>query len=227
MNITRHQSIFDPQQNDHGITIIGAGATGSRLWLALVELGLKNITIYDFDVVESHNLANQIYLDAHVGVPKVTALADYYFHKEGEAPPPSMRFLNEKVDSNTIDMFSGTVFLLTDTMQSRRDIFESHCVGNVSLKCVIETRMASSYGNIFTIDPNDKAMREAWIDTLISDDAPGEVSPCGSSISVGTTASIIANLAVWQFILQCTNPIAVDPRVNIFLQPLIVSKGLI
>lgn len=227
MNITRHQSIFDPQQNDHGITIIGAGATGSRLWLALVELGLKNITVYDFDVVESHNLANQIYLETHIGLPKVTALEAYYRYKTGETPPPSMRFLNEKVDSNTIDMFSGTVFLLTDTMQSRREIFDSHCAENYSLKCVIETRMASSYGNIFTFDPNDKDMREAWINTLVSDDEPGEVSPCGSSISVGTTASIIANLAVWQFILQCTNPIAVDPKVNIFLQPLIVSKGSI
>ena len=225
ISISRHQMIFDPIKNNPQINIIGAGATGSRLWLALVELGLTNITVYDFDVVEGHNIANQIYLSSDIGMPKVAALKKYYQLKTGKPTPDTMHFIAEKVSSETHDKttLKGVVFLLTDTMKSRADIFDNLIVDSETF-LMVETRMASSYGDVYVVNPFDERETKAWRDTLVNDE-DAEVSPCGASISVGPTASIIANLAVWQTIHALTNKDALDKVTNIHLKPLVLSLG--
>ena len=71
----RHENIIDPREHLHiPLHVVGLGATGSRLAMSLIELGFTNIKFYDFDIVESHNLANQIYGFKDIGVPKTTAL---------------------------------------------------------------------------------------------------------------------------------------------------------
>ncbi|QIB67131.1 ThiF family adenylyltransferase [Kineobactrum salinum] len=227
LSIIRHQSIFDPTKVKVPIHIIGAGATGSRIWLALVELGMTDITVYDFDNVEAHNLANQIYLHDDIGKPKVHALRDYYTRKTGKEPPEGMAFVPRKVDQDntTFESMPGIVLLLTDSMASRRDIYgalfppvgvQSATIG------LIETRMASSYGNIFTINCLNKKQLMYWAATLPTDERT-ETTVCGSSISVGPTASVIANLAVWQLINLLTDRNAVEYEISLFLKPLIVN----
>lgn len=221
INTMRHQQVFDAHKQNPIVTIIGAGATGSRIWLSLVELGLTNITIYDFDHIESHNLPNQIFLHSQIGMPKVEGLREYYKLKTGQEAPESMRFINEEITDQDID---GIVFLLTDTMTSRKTIFENciqpHPGRNVPL--MIETRMASSYGDVNTVNPWDENECKQWLDSLIDDDE-AEASACGASITVGPTASIIANLAVWQFIHFMTNPVAQDPAISIHLKPMMLT----
>jgi hypothetical protein len=223
LSIIRHQEIFPAyEHNDVPICIVGAGATGSRVFAALVELGLTNIRIYDFDVVEEHNLANQLFEKADVGTSKVRCCANWFKKKTGAARlPDEMHFINKAVPCAEFPL-EGYVFLLTDTMKSRKEIFEKELKYNPKILQVFETRMASSYGNIYSFNPNITAEAKAWEASLISDD-DAEVSACGSAISVGTTASIIANMAVWQFMLHLTDPAACDTVVNVFLKPLSVS----
>lgn len=227
LSVMRHQQIFDPFAHNPPITIVGAGATGSRIWLALVELGLTNIEVWDFDKIEPHNIANQIYGKQDVGKYKVDALRDYYTFKTGEEPPRSMKFYNmevgPKIQNSGLLFTPSIVFLLTDTMTSRRQIFNEYIAG----KCpfMIETRMASSYGNVYTVNPFDQNASQKWIDSLIDDDE-AETSPCGASISVGPTAAVIANLAVWQFINFCTNPVANDKELEIHLKPTMLTAGV-
>lgn len=213
----RHDSIFAAHKNNQKIMIIGAGATGSRIFTALVELGLTNITVFDFDNIESHNLANQIFGYQHIGKSKVESLRDWYIWKTGQNPPEEMQFINTAIPDTDYPL-EGTVFLLTDTMESRRQIFNEALKGNKKVYRVIETRMASSYGDIFVFNPQDLLESEEWEGTLI-DDKEAEVSSCGTSISVGTTASIVANLAVWTFINHKVKPEAFEPRIHFFLQP--------
>ena len=59
INIMRHESVFNPADYPYPVHIIGAGATGSRVFAAITELGMKHVHVYDPDVVEDHNLANQ------------------------------------------------------------------------------------------------------------------------------------------------------------------------
>lgn len=222
ISIIRHQEIFDPTGFTMPIHIVGAGATGSRVWLALVELGLTNIRVYDFDTVEGHNLANQIYLHEDIGKLKVQALHDYYTRKTGAEPPREMEFINIRIDRlNSRYIQEGITFLLTDTMASRKEIYNA--ITDYDGNCgMIETRMASSYGDIYTVNLFDFKARAAWLKTL-SDDEETEVSTCGSSISVGPTASIIANMAVWQMINLIKDRSAVEYHIKLFLKPLIVN----
>lgn len=225
LNLVRHASVFNAGQNNIPIHIIGVGATGSRLWLQLVELGLTNIHAYDFDEVESHNLPNQIYMSNHIDMKKVDALRDYYQMKTGATVlPASMTFNDCRVTPDMIrESFRGVVFLLVDTMSARRELFDA-IRDNPSIPLMIETRMASSYGNIEVVNPHDSAQCDNWLASLI-DDTQGETSLCGTSISVGATASAIASMATWQLMHFLTNPEAMDNHTLLHLKPFVLSTG--
>ncbi len=214
INISRHSSIINPLDHREEIHIIGAGATGSRLFTSLVELGFTNISVYDFDKVENHNLANQVFQYSDIGHYKVDALKRWAEAKLG-TESKTITYSTERLPSPGVYL-SGYVFLLVDTMSARKEIYEECIEGNENILYVLETRMASSYGNISTFNPITDG--DNWLSTLIGDDE-AEVSACGSSISVGTTASIISNLCVWQFMDRCVDPSAADDIVNIFLKP--------
>ena len=76
LDTRRHLELFDPHTFNDKVTVIGAGATGSWLVLQLANLGITDINVYDFDIVEEHNVPNQLYGIKHVGMPKVEALRE-------------------------------------------------------------------------------------------------------------------------------------------------------
>lgn len=64
MNIDylRHMDFYNPYDDNKKVTIIGAGSVGSFTALGLAMLGKREITICDYDNVESHNLPNQAFI---------------------------------------------------------------------------------------------------------------------------------------------------------------------
>ena len=58
------------------LNIIGAGAIGSFTALTLSKMGFNDISVYDPDVIELHNLPNQFYWESDIGKPKVIALKE-------------------------------------------------------------------------------------------------------------------------------------------------------
>lgn len=223
LDVSRHMPIIKPWEHNEKILIIGAGATGSRVFMALVEFGFTNIDVIDFDRVELHNLANQAFVTEDIGKLKVEALRDRYIAKTGDQPPQEMRFIEGKMPMEGYEP-AGTVFLLTDTMSSRREIYETCLKDNFLITRVIETRMASLYGNVFMFTPANDLQAKKWVSTLI-DDSQGEVSACGTSISVGTTASLIANYAVMNMVNAMTNPEGSVAQIDVFFRPfLTVTK---
>jgi hypothetical protein len=220
----RHQEIFNPKDNDHGITIIGAGAVGSHIFSTLVELGLQNITVYDHDIVEPHNLSNQLFGFSDLNKPKVDGLYEWACQKLGAKDLPFI-FKQEYVTPEmTKETIKGTVFLLVDSLETRRQLATS-MKGNLNIPRVIDVRMAATHGNILTFSPHSQLQN--YLDKTTSSDDDAEVSACGSPFSVTPTVKIISNMAVWQFINVKTTPAAHDPMVNIFLKPFIMSVSLL
>jgi len=237
INIMRHESVFNPTEHPYPMHIIGAGATGSRVFAALVELGLTNIHVYDPDTVDDHNLANQIYIANDIGRPKIEGCYNFAARKLGvDTLPDEFHFYERTVTEAYIsdgNVSGGVVFILTDTMDSRRQIFNAlakRCVAatagrtsalNTAPMLIIETRMGSTHGSIFTVNPFDTAAHKQWLTTLVDDSDVDniELSPCGTALSVGTTASLIANYAVWQMMQFFVDPLGLQPQVDLFFKP--------
>lgn len=60
-HLSRHFDILRPDKLHEPIYLIGAGAIGSFLALALVKMGFTRIQIWDHDMVSEENASNQLY----------------------------------------------------------------------------------------------------------------------------------------------------------------------
>jgi len=203
MDYLRQLGILDPSTiGRKAITIIGAGATGSHIALYLAQLGwgdtAKNqgiLRVYDFDKVEEHNLPNQAYEYAHIGQQKVEALQDLIYRKCGF----KIEIHNEKVTDQLRNVNSTYVFLLTDTMSSRKEIFEKCLKYQFDLDLIVETRMGIRAGRIYAFNPNDPDEAKSWQETLY-DDNVAEASRCGASASLITTVTYLSSVAAGRIV---------------------------
>ena len=216
IDVSRHQEIFSPAGfGDQRVDVIGAGATGTAVALELAKLGVRKLHIHDFDEVEEHNLANQYFGPADVGRNKAEALAELIERQTGSKPAVHT---DPVAAGNAPD--SAVAFLLTDTMESRKEIGAAY-KRKFRTKALIETRMGTETGYIFTFKPIVPSEMRAWQETPW-EDAVTETSACGTAITVGPTAHLLANLAVWQFI-RIANDQPVDNQVFFCLRPYLIQ----
>jgi molybdopterin/thiamine biosynthesis adenylyltransferase len=198
---SRHYLIYNPTLIPPiSVDLIGAGAIGSFIALELAKLGVPNLTIWDFDKVEEHNLANQLYGEDHIGWSKIEALKDVLQYLTSSETVSKITFKNEKVTDQPL---GNIVFMATDTMKSRKDIFETSLKMNIDSKLMIETRMGAQIAEIYSINPNSPRQIKVWEGSLFSDDEAAEESVCGLRSTVVSTANKTASLAVEQFINWC------------------------
>lgn len=222
LNISRHMELFDPDKFEHPVTIIGAGATGSWLALSLAKLGITDITVYDFDVVEEHNIPNQTFrkmcIDedgysgrSDIGRPKVEALCDIIYDATGT----SIKIKNEKFVNQRL---SGVVFLMVDSMSARKEIWENSIKLKSAVKLLVEPRMGLDVGRVYNVDPMDMNQIKKYEETYYSDDV-AEVSACGASMTVITSALGVASWCGRQLINfhnkeELDNEILIDFKYN-------------
>ena len=196
LNIKKHISILDPTSINIPIHIIGCGATGSQVALSLANLGINNVTIWDGDKVESHNIPNQAFSLKHIGSAKVDAMQDIV---KDIAPTQVLtwKFINEYyVDQSPL---MGIVFLLVDSMSERKIIWENCIKYKPHIKMMLETRLNTFSGRIYTINPNQVTDITLWENNLYEDET-ADTSACGVVPTMGPTATIIANIAITQAI---------------------------
>ncbi len=200
MDFTRQLNLIDPKQiGNKSITLVGAGATGSWVALLLAQLGWGDsaneqgtLRVFDGDKVEDHNLCNQIYEPSHVGKPKVEALQEIILRKCGFKIEAYNQMVDDKVDQRLIQ--STYVFILTDTMESRKAIFEKYLQYSFKTDMVIETRMGLKDGRVYAFNPNSLEHKEEWMGTLYTDDE-ADASRCGASASIITTVMFLSSMA--------------------------------
>jgi molybdopterin/thiamine biosynthesis adenylyltransferase len=207
MDYSRQLVLLDPDNiGKKSVSIIGVGATGSYVAMQLAQMGWGNspmnqglLKVWDGDIVEEHNLCNQAYDRSHIGMPKVMALADLVMRKCGF----EIETHNEMVTTQQ-EVRSTYVFILTDTMASRKEIFEKCLQYSFNTDLVIETRMSIDKGRVYAFDPNNPVEVDEWQKTLYTDDQ-AEVSACGASASIVPTVYNLASRAVWRLIHHFDN----------------------
>lgn len=212
LDLIRHLELIDPYYFNENITIIGAGATGSWLALQLAKLGLgEKLTVWDFDTVESHNIPNQAFALNDIGIPKVNALQDMIKLTTGAI----INIKNEKYVSQRL---SGIVFLMVDSMAERKRIWEGSIKMKSAVKLLVEPRMGLNVGRIYNVEPINLKHIEEYEKTYYSDDV-AEVSACGASMTVVTSAMSIASWCTRQLInyhneIEMDNEILIDFMYN-------------
>lgn len=189
VSFLRHSGWFGPEDaQDTTINIIGVGATGSHIGLYCAKMGFHNFRVWDMDVVENHNLPNQIYSCQDIGSKKVDAfervLKDFNPHIQVEKHDYFFKTKDHK------DLLDGPLVLTVDTMSARKDIFESFKY-NWKIRKVFETRLGFDYGELNIIDCFNSSQLNEWESTLLDDSQIPE-SPCNMRI-ITTLVCIISS----------------------------------
>lgn len=212
LDLRRHMDLFDAYRfGDTPVHVIGAGATGSWLVLQLAKLGISNITVWDFDEVEEHNIPNQLFGLQHIGMPKVEALAQIVKEYTGL----DIKTKNAKFQQGRL---SGYVFLMVDSMKGRWDIWTGSVKMKSAIKLLIEPRMGLNEARVYNVDPTNVTHQERYEACWYPDDE-AEVSACGTSQSVITTAMLTASFCARQLVnhfneVELFNEILIDPMYN-------------
>ncbi len=200
MDLSRHISVFSPDNVKYPIHIIGVGATGSFVAMELARMGCPVLNIYDFDDVEIHNIPNQYYDTEDLGKLKAEALAEKL-----KAINPNIivnvftKAVLPKADEEHpgIDTMKGYVFLLVDSMKVRKELWAAAKENKDIIHCW-ESRLGSDQARVYSIDMSIKDFSKYEADFYDDDNA--EVSACGTSITVLPIVLQTASLMIVQFI---------------------------
>jgi len=173
----RQADIFNPEEFQEMITIIGAGNIGSNTAYGLAKLGMKYIQVFDFDKVEEHNLASQLYGVKDIGRLKVDCLQERIKDFTG--------IEIEKAGKYTDQRAHGILVLAVDSMKERARI--ANVISNQAPRAIIDGRMGGNSIEVYT-----RNTPEEYKETLVS---PGEVQDVSCSARyISYTSLLIAGI---------------------------------
>lgn len=199
MDLAKSYEFFKPEMLTSRVHIIGCGAIGSTVAENLVRFGITEITLYDFDIVESHNIANQMFRATDIGKPKVEALAEYLC----EINPDCEETLVLMDEGWTGQRLAGYVFLCVDNIDLRREI-ATRFKGSEYVKAMFDFRMRLTDAQHYAADWKDEKMVETFINSMAfsHEEAKEEtpVSACNVTLSVVPTVRMIVGCGVSNFI---------------------------
>ena len=199
MDLSKSYEFLQPEKVRGRIHIIGCGAIGSTVGELLAKAGFEKITLWDFDKVESHNIANQMYTSDDIGMPKVDALA----RRMLAINPDLKRGL--KLEQNGWDgqPLSGYVFLCVDNIDLRRRIAEENR-DNTSVKAMFDFRMRLTDAQHFAADWEDRRMVEAFLKSMGFTQEEGKaetpVSACNIELSFASTVFTVVAAGISNFV---------------------------
>ena len=137
------------------VTIIGAGGVGSSLMINCAIMGFSHIHIWDFDILEEHNLSTTMYPEEYLGLLKVDAAekqALFYnknvkIHKHAE-PWESGKYL------------SPLTLMAPDNMEVRMSVYTDWYLNKC--KFLIDMRMGALTMEIITVSQKHDNFRSTW-----------------------------------------------------------------
>jgi len=188
MDFLRQLDLVQPEALETPVAVVGCGGIGSFAALALAKMGCQNLTLYDGDKVEEHNLPNQLYRSSDVGRPKAEALAEIVrtFTEAAARPVPA------RVEGQRL---AGIVVAGVDSMRARRAIWQRSVRYRASVPLFLDGRLGAEVIRLYAVRPADPDDVRFYGATLY-DDAEAEPLGCSAGAIVYTgfaVASLIAN----------------------------------
>jgi hypothetical protein len=191
----RQLDIVPPEKLTFPITVIGAGAIGSATVVCIAKMGCSNITIWDDDNLNEHNIPNQLCKPALIGRPKVEALAQLVYElSEVRIRGDCRRYAGQNLD--------GVVIVAIDNMSARQAIWK-RVKGSPKVPLLIDARMGAEFARIYTIRPVSVEDGDFYAENLYPN-TEAERLPC-SAQSIIYCPTVIAGLIALQIKLFATN----------------------
>lgn len=169
-------------------TVIGVGAIGRQVAIQLAALGVGNLQLIDFDLVESHNVTSQGYRANEIGTAKVTATANAISEIDEDVKAEAIqdRF---RLRTSCCDI----VFCCVDSIQTRSLIWK-HLKRRISFWA--DARMLGEVVRVLT-SSSDHEPSQRYSESLF-DRSEAQAGSCTSRSTI-YTANIAAGLMVHQF----------------------------
>lgn len=198
MNLSKSYDFFKPESVTERIHIIGCGAVGSTIGELIARTGLTNIVLYDFDTVEAHNIANQMFTSDDIGRNKAEALKDLMV----KINPDAERDIKVVTKGYTGQRISGYVFLAVDNIDLRRKICQDN-LKNRYIKAVFDVRIRLEDAQHYAADWKNEEMVSNLLASMnfTHEEAQAETprSACNLELSIAPTVRDICAKAVINF----------------------------
>ncbi len=177
--------INEQQIRDTRFVVVGAGAIGSATVVNLSKMGMRNCEVYDFDRLEDHNFANQMYPVDQLGQFKVDALklvAKAY----GDADIVGKQIPWGPDDQGGCDVFISAVDNM-DVRASLWNFYKDKC------KFFLDGRMSAQVYKVYGVDTSNKEAC-AFYETTLFPQAKAAIEPCGNKSIIYTVSAVGAQM---------------------------------
>jgi len=199
MDLSKSYDFFQPEKDDSRIHIVGCGSVGSTIAENLARCGVTKMTLWDFDKVEAHNIANQMFRQQDVGKLKVDALKDILM----DINPDTKDAVETQPEGWQGKLMNGYVFLCVDNIELRREIVEKH-MNSPYVKAMFDVRTLLTGAQHYAAAWDDFKMKQSFLESMqfSHEEAAAEtpVSACGVTLGVVTTVRLISALCVNNYI---------------------------
>lgn len=187
-HLTRQFDIIPTKILSRPITIIGAGAIGGWVCLSLAKAGFHDITVYDFDDVDTVNMNSQFYRFSDIGKKKVDALHDLVkdFTRVEIVKVPE-RYTGDK-------LLRGVVISAVDSMAARKLVWERHEKSRDRDMLVIDPRMGAESALLYAMRPSSAKDRHDYPASLYSDESAIQ-ERCTAKATI-YTANLLSGMVV-------------------------------
>lgn len=197
MDLNKSLEFFDPLKIQGRCHVIGCGSIGSNVAELLVRYGVEDIVLYDFDIVESHNIANQLYTEKQISMNKTEALMDILTDIN-----PRLKHKIIVEGEYTNQMLTDYVFMCVDSVEVRNHIVD-HNYNNPMIKAMFDFRTTLEEGQCYYANWNKKQHKESLKESLnfTHEEALANtpVSACGFELSVAPVVKMTAIMGIANF----------------------------
>ena len=198
ISLLKSYDVFKPESVGCKIHIIGCGSVGSTLAELLARYGITDMCLYDFDVVEPHNIANQMFRSSQIGMRKTDAVKEIV----SEINPGAEKKIKTFEDGYTGQRLAGYVFLAVDNIDTRREIAKKN-IGNQQIKAMFDCRTglfdAQTLMAIWSSPDEVRSFLESMNFTHEEAMVDVPVSACNTTLSVASTIRIVCSICVSNF----------------------------
>ena len=161
INLAKSYEFFQPEMCEDRIHIIGCGSVGFTVAELLARFGLTKFSIYDFDTVVPHNLANQMFTQEDLGTLKVDAVAKHLIEINLDIQA-DLKVFNKGWNGQKL---SGYVFLCVDNIDLRRKIATDNKL-NPFIKAMFDFRTRLVDAQHYAANWSDSDQKESFIGTI-------------------------------------------------------------